>query len=145
MTETELKERIAQAEQDSIALDYSKWSGQRRQLKLSTDHNDWQIERDRTLARQQSDNAEARRRYLASLDAARSGKQREHDAEIDRELEPQKQRLKREWLANNPNFTATDFEQKAWHLLKENLIAERTSQILENDIRQMRETGRYSL
>ncbi len=145
MTETELKERIAQAEQDAVALDYSKWSGQRRQLKLSTDHNDWQIERDRTLARQQSDNAEARRRYLASLDAARSGKQREHDAEIDRELEPQKQRLKREWLANNPNQTPADFEKKAWAFLKGNLIEQREAAKMEHTKRQLSASGRYSL
>jgi septum formation inhibitor MinC len=145
MTDEQIKQSMAQIEQDNINLDYSKWSFEQRRANLPNDHNLWQQVRDRTLARQKSDNAEAGRKYRATLEAAKAEKQREYDAEIDRELEPQKQRLMREWLANNPNFTATDFEKKAWHLLKANLIEQRTARIFENDIRQMQETGRYSL
>jgi hypothetical protein len=145
MTETELKERIAQAEQDAITLDYTKWSAQRIQAKLPNDHNLWQFERDRTLARQQSDNAEAGRKYRATLQTAKAEKRREYDAEIDRELEPQKQRLKREWLANNPNQTASDFEKKAWAFLKGNLIEQREAAKMEHTKRQLSASGRYSL
>ncbi len=145
MTETELKERIAQAEQDAVTLDYTKWSAQRIQAKLPNDHNLWQFERDRTLARQQSDNAEAGRKYRATLQTAKAEKRREYDAEIDRELEPQKQRLKREWLANNPNQTPADFEKKAWAFLKGNLIEQREAAKMEHTKRQLSASGRYSL
>jgi hypothetical protein len=145
MTETELKQQISEAEADALTLDFTKWSSRRRQLKLSTDHNDWQIERDRTLARQQSDNAEAGRKYRATLQTAKDEKRREYDAEIDRELEPQKQRLKREWLANNPNQTASDFEKKAWAFLKGNLIEQREAAKMEHTKRQLSASGRYSL
>jgi hypothetical protein len=141
MTDEQIKQQIAQAEQDEVTLDYTKWSFQQRQAKLPTDHKLWQIERDRTLARQRSDNAEAGRKYRAKLEAEKAEKQREHDAEIDLELAPAKKRLQNEWLAAHPNETAAGFEKKAWHLLKENLI----EQLLENDTRQMQETGRYSL
>ena len=143
MTDEQTKQQIAQAEQDEITLNYSKWSFQQRRLKLSANHNLWQQERDRVLARQQSDNAEAGRKYRATLEAAKAEREREHDAQIDRELEPQKQRLKREWLANNPNQTAADFEKKAWHLLKENLIEQRNAEAFEAE--KQRAAGRYSL
>jgi hypothetical protein len=143
MADEQIKQQIAQAQQDSITLDYSKWSAQRIQAKLPNDHDLWQRQRDAVLRRQQSDNAEAGRKYRAKLEAAKAEKRREYDAEIDRELEPQKQRLMREWLANNPNFTATDFEKKAWHLLKENLIEQRNAEAFEAE--KQRAAGRYSL
>jgi hypothetical protein len=145
MTDKELKQSIIQAEQDAITLDYPKWSFQRRQAKLPDDHSIWQIQRDQTLARQQSENAEVRRKYLANLQAAKAEKQREYDAELDSELEPQKQKLRREWLANNPNFTATDFEKKAWIHLRKNLLEEREQAALDANIRSAKATGRYSL
>jgi hypothetical protein len=145
MTDDQIKHQIAQSEQDSITLDYTKWSAQRIQAKLPNDHNLWQFERDRTLARQQSDNAEAGRKYRATLQTAKDEKRREYDAEIDRELEPQKQRLKREWLANNPNQTASDFEKKAWAFLKGNLIEQREAAKMEHTKRQLSASGRYSL
>jgi septum formation inhibitor MinC len=145
MTDEQIKQSMAQIEQDNINLDYSKWSFEQRRANLPNDHNLWQQVRDRTLARQKSDNAEAGRKYRATLEAAKAEKQRERDAEIDLELSPTKKRLQNEWLAAHPNETVADFEKKAWHLLKENLIERRTSRILENDIHQMRQTGRYSL
>ncbi len=143
MIDKELEQSIAQAEQDAITLDYSKWSFQRRQAKLSTDHDLWLAVEAETLARQQSENAEVRRKYLAKLEAAKAEKRRESDAELDRELEPQKQRLMRDWLANNPNFTAADFEKKAWHLLKENLIEQIKAEAFEAE--KQRLSSRYSI
>lgn len=131
--------------QDNITLDYSKWSFQQRQAKRPADHNLWQQERDRVLARQKADNDEAGRKYRASLETAKAEKQREHDARIDRELEPQKQKLKREWLANNPNFTETDFEEKAWRHLRANLIEQRNADSINAEIQKHRASGRYLL
>jgi hypothetical protein len=51
---------LEQAQQDTITLDYGKWSAQRRQQKLPTDHELWQTERDRVLERQRADNEAAR-------------------------------------------------------------------------------------
>ncbi len=76
MTDEQIKQSIAQAEQDIIALDYGKWSFQQRQSKLPTDHDLWKQVRDRTLARQQSDNAEAGRKYRARLEAVKADKKR---------------------------------------------------------------------
>jgi hypothetical protein len=143
MTDKELKQSITQAEQDAITLDYSKWSAQRRARKLSTDHREWEQERERTLARQQSDNAEVRRRYLAKIEAERKAKRAEADAVIEAELQPEKKRLEREWLANNPTLTAADFEKKAWHLLKENLIEQRKAEAFEAE--KQRLSSRYSI
>lgn len=145
MTEKEIQDEINKAEQDAITLDYSKWSYQQRRAKLSTDHNLWQQQRDRVLARQQSDNAEAGRRYRATLEAVKAEKQGEHDARVDRQIEPQKQTLMREWLANNPTFTATDFEQKAWQHLRANLIEQSNADAINAEIQKQSATGRYSL
>lgn len=145
MTEEQIKQSIAQGEQDAITLDYSKWSFQQRQMKRSDDHGLWQQERDRVLSRQQSDNAAARQRYLDKLESDRKAKQAETDDRIELSLAPEKRRLQNEWLANNPGQTAADFETKAWHLLKENLIEQRTSELMKAELQRQAETGRYSL
>jgi hypothetical protein len=144
MTDSELKQSIAQSEQDNITLDFTKWSAQRIQAKLPNDHDLWQQVRDRTLARQQSDNAETRRKYLAKIDGDRKAKQAETDAQIELSLAPEKKRLQNEWLANNPTQTAADFEKKAWHLLKENLIEQRKTEAINAEIQSQSATGRYS-
>jgi hypothetical protein len=145
MTDTEIREQNAKAEQDAITLDYSKWSDQRRRAELPTDHSLWQQERDKVLARQQSDNYKAGLKYQATLEAANAEKQREHDARIDRELEPQKQILMREWLANHSYQTEADFEEKAWQHLRQNLIEQRAQTIRQATIREGQATGRYNL
>jgi hypothetical protein len=144
MTEQDIKQQFARSEQDNITLDYSKWSAQRIQAKLPNDHNLWQIERDRTLARQQSDNAEARRKYLAKLDDEKKARQAETDAQTEAELQPEKRRLQNEWLANNPTQTAADFEKKAWHLLKENLIEQRNADSLNAEIQRQKASGLFN-
>jgi hypothetical protein len=142
---TELEKMEWQTEQDQITLDYSKWSQQRIGAKLSNDHNLWKEQRDDVLARWQSENGETRRKYLSQLEAGKDEKRREIDRELDRELEPQKQRLKRDWLANNPSFTESDFEKKAWILLRQNLIEERKTAVMEATTQQLRASGRYNL
>jgi hypothetical protein len=134
-----------QSEQDQITLDYSKWSFQQRQAKLSTDHDLWKQERDAVLARWQANNGETRRKYLAGLENEKAQKQAERDKQIDTGLEPTKQTLMREWLANNPNETAADFEKKAWVHLRENLLEHRRNETFEAELQSQRATGRYSL
>ncbi len=143
MDNDQLQQAVAQAEQDAITLDYAKWSFQQVRAKRPNDHELWQQERDHLLARQQSDNAELRRKRLDGLEAAKAERQREYDAEIDRELEPTKQTLMRGWLANNPNFTESDFEKKAWVHLRQNLIEQRKTDALNAEIKSA--SGRYSL
>ncbi len=145
MTDDQIKQQITQAEQDTITLDYGKWSFQQRQAKLPNDHNLWQIERDRTLRRRQSDNEASRQRHLAKIDDDRKASQVKTDAAIDLELAPTKKRLQNEWLANNPTQTASDFDKKAWHLLKDNLIDQRNADIMNAEIQAQAATGRYSL
>lgn len=145
MTDAEIQTQYNQSTADNITLDYSKWSARQRERKLSTDHNLWQIERDDTLARQRSENAEARARHLNKLDADRKAKQSDADAQTEIQLQPEKKRLQNEWLANNPTQTPADFEKKAWHLLKENLIEQHNTASLEAEKQKQTATGRYSL
>ncbi len=145
MTDEQIKQSIAQSEQDNITLDYSKWSFQQTRAGRSNSHDLWQQERDRTLARQQSENAEVRRKYLGGLEQQRKAKQDEADAQIELELAPTKKRLQNQWLVDNPTQTPADFDKKAWHLLKENLIEQRNSEVMNAEIQAQAATGRYSL
>lgn len=142
---TDLQKMQWQTEQDQITLDYSKWSQQRIGAKLSNDHDLWKEQRDDVVARQQTKNAETRRKYLDGLEAAKAEKQSQRDAEVDAELEPAKQTLMRGWLANNPDQTIGDFEKKAWQHLRTNLIEQRNAEIMEATTQQLRASGRYNL
>jgi len=97
------------------------------------------------LARHQSDNSESRRRYEASLESAKAAKQCEHDAELDQELEPQKQTLMREWLANSPGKTEADFNKIAWPRLRTNLLEQKKNESFNAEINAGALSGRYSL
>ncbi len=143
MTDEQIKQQIAQSEQDIITLDYSKWSFQQRQANRPTDHDLWKQERDRTIARQQSDNEAARQRHLAKLADDRKAKQDEADAQIELSLAPEKKRLQNQWLVDNPTQTVADFEKKAWHLLKENLIEQRNADSLSAEIQRQKASGLY--
>jgi hypothetical protein len=143
MTDEQIKKELSQVEQDNITLDYSKWSFQRRQANLSTEHSLWETARDYVQLRQVRDNSETRGKYLAGLEAKKAEQRREHEREIDAELEPTKQRLKRDWLANNPSFTESDFEKKAWVHLRQNLIEERNTASLSAEIAAQMAKGRY--
>jgi hypothetical protein len=145
MTDEQVQQQINQATQDATTLDYGKWSFEQRRANLPTDHNLWQQVRDQTLRRQQSDNEAARQRHLAKLAGDRKAKQAETDAQVEVELQPEKRRLQNQWLADNPTQTAADFESKAWHLLKENLVEQRNADIMNAEIQSQAASGRYSL
>ncbi len=82
MTDKEIQDQYNQTTQDNTTLDFSKWSAQQRRAKLPTDHDLWQQQRDAVLRRQQSDNAEARRKYLAKLDDERKAKRRKRTLQL---------------------------------------------------------------
>jgi hypothetical protein len=144
MTDEQIKQQIAQGEQDAITLDFAKWSFQQRRANLPNDHSLWEHQRDGVLDRQRRENTEARRKYLDGLESARAEKQRENDAQTEAELAPERRRLQNEWLANNPTQTVTDFEKKAWHLLKENLIEQRNADAFRAEIQRQTASGRFN-
>jgi hypothetical protein len=107
------------------------------------DHQSWQTARDYVLSRQRTENGVARYQHLSKIAEVKAAKQREHEREIDAELLPTKLRLKRDWLANNPTFSEIEFETKAWHLLKENLLEERETDAANAEIQRQLASGRY--
>lgn len=125
-------------QQETELQDYHVWFEKRRQAGLSTDHETWQKQREAALLRQKVDNAATRREYLAGVEAKRADEQARYEREIEASLEPEKTRLKNEWLANNPTLTAADFERETWHLLKANLIAERDAAQMEAEMQKAR-------
>ena len=90
-------------------------------------------------------NAETRSKYLAGLEADKAEKAKLADIELDIELEPRKQVLMRDWLANQPGKTSIDFEKIAWPHLRENLIVERDELARQATIAEGRASGRYAL
>ncbi len=143
MADKELQEEINRAKQDALTLDYTKWSFAQRRAGKPFDHSSWQVARDAVLFQQKWDNATARNQRLSQEQAARDARARELDRELDRELEPQKLRLKRDWLANNPTFTEADFESKAWTHLRANLVEEREANAANAEIERQLSSGRY--
>ncbi len=140
-----MNQKFTQSEQDTISMDFDRWSHQQRQLKLDASHDRWRQEKEAVLSRWQSENDATRREYLAGLEAAKAEKQSQHDREIDAELEPAKQTLMRGWLANNPDQTPADFEKKAWQHLRANLIEQRKADAFDAELRAAKASGRYSL
>jgi hypothetical protein len=63
-----------------------------------------QDERDRS-------NAATRKAYLDGLEAKRADERRRAEAAVDAQLEPEKTRTGREWLANHLGKSQSDFEQ----------------------------------
>jgi hypothetical protein len=126
MTPEEIKRRHEKQMRINTALDFTKWSAERREAGKPHDHATWQTARDAVLFQQKWDNAKAHNQHLAELQEKRDAEERAIERRIDEELLPKKLRLKRQWLADNPTFTEADFESKAWVHLRQNLIEERT-------------------
>jgi hypothetical protein len=134
-----------QTEQDAITLDFSKWSFQRRRAGLSTDHELWKDQRDDVLARQQAENTVIRQKYLNGLEASKSEKQAEHNAEIDQALEAKKQQLMRQWLVDHPDKNAADFDKLAWTYLRQNLVEQGETDNQKAVLNSLLRSGRYAL
>lgn len=119
--------------------------GKMEQKQRIADHEQSQLAEQREQTRRDLSNAETRRKYLAGLEADKAEKAKLTDIELDVELEPRKQVLMRDWLANQPGKTSTDFEKTAWPHLRENLIEERSELARQNTIAEARASGRYAL
>ena len=84
-------------------------------------------------AARDADNAETRRKYRAGLEAEKAEEAKLADLALDIELEPRKEVLLRQWLADHPGKTSTDFDRSAWPHLRANLIVERRQTQFEAD------------
>ncbi len=140
-----INQKLTHSEQDRVTLNFDLWSAQRRAQKLDGSHSLWQQEKQAVLSRWQAENDETRQRYLTSLNDEREAKAAESQAKIDAELEPQKQILKRQWLADHPGKTENDFNRKAWIHLRQNLVEQRDAEVMNANLKAARATGRYSL
>jgi hypothetical protein len=139
-----IKQQMAQIQQDDTNLDYGKWSFEQRRANRPFSHELWLEVRDRTLQRQQSENSELRRKRLAKLDDEKKARQAETDAQTDLALAPEKRRLQNQWLVDNPTQTAADFEKKAWHLLKENLLEQRNADSFDAEVQRQKASGLFN-
>jgi hypothetical protein len=74
---------------------------------------------------------EARQRHLAKLEAERAALRAAHQAELEREIAPERERAMRSWLADHAGKTEQDFTRDAWPHLRLNVLAEREQRIAE--------------
>ena len=88
-------------------------------------------------------NAAAGRAWQAKLQAERDAKQAEHDARIEAELQPIKERERRQWLIDHPDKDEKTFEARVWPLIKANLIEDRQKMMVQMATERLRRTGRY--
>jgi flagellar biosynthesis GTPase FlhF len=91
------------------------------------------------------ENEELREERKAKIAADKKEHQKKVDAEWELALASDKQRLMREWLANNVGKNAADFELRAWPHLRLNLIEDRQRQADEQHAALLRATGNYRM
>jgi hypothetical protein len=142
-TQEQIEQSMRQIEADNINLDYSKWSFERRRAGLPTDHELWQDARDTTLRRQQAENAELGRKYLAKLDEEKKAAQDKRDAENKPKQIAAEASLKSSLRASymaTPAATNEDFERDYPQLRSDYLKRE----AMRNDA-EMRESQRREI
>ncbi len=105
----------------------------------------WEEQQQEEQAERVRANTEARERYLAGLAAKQAEERRRHDADTEAALAPDKERARRDWLIAHPGQDAAAFEQVAWPLVRENLLADDQARTLETLRAQIRADPRYSL
>ncbi len=88
-------------------------------------------------------NAESRRQYLATLESKRAAERAKAEAEVDRQLEPEKQRTRNEWLANHPYQSADAFEKTWKQFLRPNAVQDLERQAGEQIKASLRASGKY--
>jgi hypothetical protein len=103
-------------------------------------------EREEREAQEERDrrNAETRKAYLATLEAKRAAERAKSEAEVDRQLEPEKTRAKNAWLAAHPDKTPADFEATWTARLRPNAVQDLERQAGEATKQTLRATGEYS-
>jgi hypothetical protein len=95
-------------------------------------------------AERQRRNEEARARYLATLEAERAARRAADEAKLEQELSPERERLKRSWLADHPGKSEKEFHTQAWPNLRLNVIEERDRRQMEATKAAMRSNGKYT-
>ncbi len=135
--------RFRQILQNEIdTSDINKWQNQRRTDGLPYDWQSWKDARERALSELKTSAEYSARKHRADIDAKRIAEAEESERLA---LEPEKRRLKNEWLANHPDKTPKDFEEKAWQPLRENLIEQRENDALEAEMQAAKTSGIYGL
>jgi len=89
-------------------------------------------------------NTEARERYLAGLAAQQAEVARRQAAETEVALAPAKERARRDFLIAHPGQDAATFENVAWPLVRENLLADEEARVLEATKARLRNDPMYS-
>jgi hypothetical protein len=143
LNENEIKEMNLVLQDVADTSDFYKWQDIRRTAGLSMDHASWEKARDLALWRQKAHAEAGKRNRTAELEAERLAEKAKFDASVESELAADKKRLQNEWLVNNPTQTPADFDKKAWHLLKENLIAARADVQMQIEMRSARASMDY--
>jgi hypothetical protein len=123
--------------------DFYKWQASRFVDKLPMDHESWEKARDSALWRQKAHAAAGKRNRTADLEAERLAEKAKSDASVELELAADKRRLQNQWLADHPGKTEAAFNREAWHLLKENLIAERADAQMQIEMQEARASMDY--
>jgi ATPase subunit of ABC transporter with duplicated ATPase domains len=91
------------------------------------------------------ENAAARKRYLDGLAEQKAAAEQRRAAETEAALAPAKERARRDWLIAHPSQDAVAFENVAWPLVRENLLADEEARVLEATKARIRLDPRYSL
>ena len=131
--EQEIKQQITQAEQDEITLDYEKWQAQQIKANLPSHYVFWSEERDAVLQRQRLEKDTARQNHLHNLKVERRAESRENDSELNSKLTTELNRLRKQWLIDNPHKTEVDFE-KVRHFFKELLVEQLYAEALNEQL-----------
>jgi ribosomal protein L11 methylase PrmA len=108
------------------------------------DREQRQAEERAEQAERERSNAESRRQYLASLESKRAAERARAEARLDQELEPEKTRTGREWLANHPYKSNADFEQVWKQHLRPNAVENLERAKGEAVKASLRASGKYS-
>lgn len=105
----------------------------------------WEEQQQEEQEERVRENAVARKRYLDGLAAQKAEAVRRQAAETEAALAPAKERARRDWLIAHPAQDAAAFEQVAWPLVRENLIADEQARTQEALKERIRADPRYSL
>lgn len=104
-----------------------------------------EAEREKDQQERIRQNAIAGKQIEAGLEAKREAERQDREARIDAELEPEKQRLQRQWLADHPDKTARDFNTHAWPLLRANILEQHKAATFEATRQQLLRSGQYGI
>jgi hypothetical protein len=137
--QNDFQERCSRnVEEANLLSDFATWQYKRKQKNLLATHDEWVSHKQYNESESRRLNDEAKQRRRARVEAELRADKAQTQQTVELELAADKKRLQNQWLVNNPTQTPADFEKKAWHLLKENLVAERSDAQMEAEMRSAR-------